>query len=330
MIAHELAHIARRDCLTHLIVRSACAFYWFNPLVWRTAQRIALERERACDDHTLASGVDPIDYSQLLIDVARQNARTARLHAAPLMPQAVQLEKRIVRILDSSARRGAMSRWSMAALAIVVSTVVAPLAALGVRDRPSFADQLDLFLDPQSERVAGVRAFDPATASVDMNAPDRALIAELRNAAARDAQSPYDLVPDRARWALSLVRDGKLIEPMIEALGDADWRVCGYAAWTLAVSGDPRAIEPLIPLLDHSVWRVRAVAAYALGRSGDLRAATAMEKALDDPAWQVRVEAVAYFGALRDDDFLSRIEPLRNDPHIAVRLAADEALNRLQ
>jgi HEAT repeat protein len=223
-----------------------------------------------------------------------------------------------------------MSRWGIVALAIVASTIVAPLAALGVRDRPSFAERLDLFLDPQSERVPGVRAFDFAAMPVDVNTPEGALIAELRHAAAREPQSTYDLVPDRSRWSLSMVRDGHLVEPMIEALGNSDWRVRGYAAWALALSGDTRAVEPVLPLLDHSVWRVRAMAAYALRRIGDPRAATALEKSLDDPAWQVRVEAVAYFGALREQSFLNRIEPLRNDPHIAVRLAADEALNRLQ
>jgi beta-lactamase regulating signal transducer with metallopeptidase domain len=332
MITHELAHIERRDCLTQLVVRIACAFYWFNPIAWYAAQRIALEREGACDDHALMSGVDPIDYSELLIDVARQNAHTVvPFHAAPLMPQAAHLEKRIVRILDASAARGRMSRPQMVAVAIVAGTIVAPLAALGVRDRPSFAEQSDVFFDPQSERVAGIRDFDPAAPPADSNTPDGALITVLHAAAAREPRGSYDLVPDRARWALSMVRDGAVIEPLIGALHhDPDWRVRGYAAWALATSGDARAVEPLILLLDHSVWRLRAMAASALRRIGDPRAAAALGKALDDPAWQVRVEAVAYFGALREQDFMERIEPLRNDPHIAVRLAADEALSSMQ
>src|SRR5687768_13972146 len=32
VVLHELAHVRRRDCLTHLLAQAACAFHWFNPL----------------------------------------------------------------------------------------------------------------------------------------------------------------------------------------------------------------------------------------------------------------------------------------------------------
>jgi beta-lactamase regulating signal transducer with metallopeptidase domain len=328
IITHELAHVERRDCLTQLIARMACALYWFHPMVWFAVQRMALEREVACDDHAIASGADPIEYSELLIDVARMNAHVpVRLHAASLM-NAAHLEKRIVRILDASTQRGGMSRRCVVALAVAAGSVLVPLAALGVHDAPTLADRSDVYFDPQSERLPGVRAFDPVAAPVDPTTPDGALIIALRDAAAREPQASVDLVSDRARWALSMVRDGNLIEPLIAALQDPDWRVRSYAAWALSTSGDARAVEPLLPLLDHPVWRVRAMAASALRSIGDPRATPALEKALDDPAWQVRMEAVAFLGGA--PAFRARIEPLRNDPHIAVRIAADEALHPMK
>jgi len=41
VLAHELAHVARRDGLANLIGWMACALYWPNPLDWIAARRLA-------------------------------------------------------------------------------------------------------------------------------------------------------------------------------------------------------------------------------------------------------------------------------------------------
>ena len=75
VLLHELAHVKRRDCLTHVIAQLACALHWFNPLAWIAARHIRTERERACDDLVLACGTRG---SGLRGGAARDRARHAR------------------------------------------------------------------------------------------------------------------------------------------------------------------------------------------------------------------------------------------------------------
>ena len=75
VLLHELAHVKRRDCLTHVIAQLACALHWFNPLAWIAARHIRTERERACDDLVLACGTRG---SGLRGGAARDCARHAR------------------------------------------------------------------------------------------------------------------------------------------------------------------------------------------------------------------------------------------------------------
>src|SRR5204862_7014966 len=66
VLLHELAHVARFDCLTHSVAVVTCALYWFHPAVWWIARRVRIERELACDDRVIGAGTEPREYASHL------------------------------------------------------------------------------------------------------------------------------------------------------------------------------------------------------------------------------------------------------------------------
>ena len=58
MLAHEVAHVRRRDNLTAALHMLVEAMFWFHPLVWWMERRLVEERERACDEEVVEMGGD--------------------------------------------------------------------------------------------------------------------------------------------------------------------------------------------------------------------------------------------------------------------------------
>jgi beta-lactamase regulating signal transducer with metallopeptidase domain len=340
VIGHELGHAARRDCLLNFCADIAVSVYWCNPLVRVAATHMRREAERACDDIVLRGGAEPGAYAELLLRLARATHRVARWpRATTAMSRARELESRLIALLDGRVSRAPLSRARGALLAGAGLLLALPAAALTVdaaqvplaQPMPPEPDRLrDSVAAPASERlpVTVDRADLERFAARALAGPDSMLARQLSDATARVPSHDADLVRDRAIWALSMTAaDGRLVEPLLDALHARDWRVQSYAAWTLAVAGDARAVPLLIPLVRHPVWRLRAMAAHALQSLNDRRALDAMREALNDPAWQVRMEAVEFLAAAGGPE----VEPLLRfrlgDRHIAVRRAARRALD---
>jgi len=129
VLAHERCHVQRKDNLgaaCHMLVE---ALFWFHPVIWWLGARLIHERERACDEHVLASGHAPERYAEGILKIC-EHYLTARLPSASAVSGA-NLKERIAWILKnpSIVRLGVFRR-----LVITLSlglTLAAPLA-LGV------------------------------------------------------------------------------------------------------------------------------------------------------------------------------------------------------
>lgn len=62
VLAHELAHIERRDNLAAVVQNVATALFWFNPALWLANIRLHVESEKDCDERVLDFVPDPPTY----------------------------------------------------------------------------------------------------------------------------------------------------------------------------------------------------------------------------------------------------------------------------
>ena len=81
ILAHELAHIRRKDCLRKLLLTVCLCLYWWNPLVWMMVWLANRDMELACDEAVLrALGPDcKKAYALTLLDMAQRNPKSAPL-----------------------------------------------------------------------------------------------------------------------------------------------------------------------------------------------------------------------------------------------------------
>jgi HEAT repeat protein len=330
VLTHELAHVRRCDAMRRLGADLCRALFWFHPGVWFARRRMHAESERACDDAVLAAGTEGVPYAETLLGLARG----VRARAAMAMADARDLESRLRAILDPATPRSS-SRPLLAsgpALALLATATMAGLDPWGNRlhaQSRGDAAQPPALDDFPDERVPSTREQEEAALRRSFrprDAREERAFARLREAAGHEKQHAMDLVRERALWALSVAQVDRVIDPLVAALADSDWRVRAYAAWSLALVGAPEAREALTACLEDPVWRVRSEAACALAALGDARSLAPMLRRLDDPAWQVRMPVVEYLGRIGTPEARATARRRLADPHVAVRTAAESAL----
>jgi beta-lactamase regulating signal transducer with metallopeptidase domain len=127
ILAHEVAHVARRDWPSLILSRLAVALFWFNPLVWRLDRELAQQAEEAADSDA-AAAVEPARYAQTLLDWARLSGSSA-LPANAIAAGEPGLSRRVKAILDGRVGRRSGSAWAIAAM-LGCAAFAAPVAAL--------------------------------------------------------------------------------------------------------------------------------------------------------------------------------------------------------
>jgi beta-lactamase regulating signal transducer with metallopeptidase domain len=139
VLTHELAHVKRRDCLTHCIARLALALQWFNPLAWLALHCMRTEREHACDDLVLNAGSVPEDYADQLLQIASSMRSSVwALGASVSMACSSRLEGRVRAIIDATRNRRSLTRRIVLLSGVLIVLLAGALSvvSLTTRDTP--------------------------------------------------------------------------------------------------------------------------------------------------------------------------------------------------
>lgn len=105
VLAHELAHIRRRDILVISVQNLLNILYFFHPLVWLANHQINLQREKICDDAAIQIlNENPTRYGRTLLDNLESFLVNHRL---PLIANGLFFSKKtIIRRFEYLLNRG--------------------------------------------------------------------------------------------------------------------------------------------------------------------------------------------------------------------------------
>ena len=160
VLAHELAHIQRRDWVTHMMAEILRAVYWFNPIVWIACRRVRQESEYACDDAVLGLGVDGAEYATHLVELARAfNANRVWL-PAPAIASPSNLERRVSVMLNTHLNRNPVPRSARTMIVIAllgITVAVAGAQAALATVSGSIIDQVGRILPGATLTLTNVR-----------------------------------------------------------------------------------------------------------------------------------------------------------------------------
>jgi beta-lactamase regulating signal transducer with metallopeptidase domain len=129
VLAHELAHVQRRDHLVRWLEWLVSIALWWNPIVWWARRNLHLVEEDACDALVLQRVIGrPRSYAATLLDVVEIMAASGeRTPAMATGLGAVEtLEARFTRIISPDRRSGAPRL-----LVLTTGTTAVALLSLG-------------------------------------------------------------------------------------------------------------------------------------------------------------------------------------------------------
>ncbi len=191
VLAHELAHLLRRDHWVRRLVMTAGLIWWWNPLYWLTRRRLDAEAELACDEWAVAAlPGGRFAYAEAILEVCRSLCSTdPTAPALSAVGSGAFLERRVTMILDEH-KASRVSGWVLAVASLMFlvalpswSAPASPVQhsmepdALSLNSNRTLATTIG---DDQVDAATGKRATELKRVRPDHEQPKQTLI-EVRS-----------------------------------------------------------------------------------------------------------------------------------------------------
>lgn len=132
MLAHELAHLARRDPLWLVVGQVIACVFFFQPLNWVARRRLREISELLSDEWAVGRTGRPLSLAGCLAEVAGWSAAGRELPVPGMADRPSHLARRIRRLLDAGRKPEGPARriWLAAAMVLLLIAVVAAAPAI--------------------------------------------------------------------------------------------------------------------------------------------------------------------------------------------------------
>jgi Zn-dependent protease with chaperone function len=127
LLAHEAAHVVRRDAAWLMIAAAVRALGWWQPLNLVAAARLRLAMELCCDERAAAEPRERAALARCLIKVAKWNVDDDGAVLAAMASRGSALRRRLESLLDEAPRR---RRRHPAGPWLAVTTVAVPVVCV--------------------------------------------------------------------------------------------------------------------------------------------------------------------------------------------------------
>ncbi len=323
MLAHELAHLARRDPMWLALASLIERVFWFQPLNRIARRQIATSAEFLCDEWAVQRTGSGVALARCLAQVAEWiQASPLGVPVAGMAEERSLLVSRVEKLLeDEKPVKRSRRALAFAAVAAIVATVVVAPSVTGKSVRTA-ALTPDTTLQGADDGVGlgGGGKGQKSTSNADTTVVN-ALIGRLKD---DDAD-----VRVAAAQSLGKLEDPRAVPGLIGALRDPEAKVRAAAAESLGQFDDPRAITGLTALLADTNVEVRKHALDALSEFEDGVPVPALTRLLDDRDADIRHSAAHALGHAKDRSAGVALAKLIRDPSSDVRQAAIQAIAEL-